>query len=234
MISRRLFVTGSSALMTAAATGAAQASSILELLFDGDRQVIYEAPERDLPAPIDQPRPKKKAKKVATAKPKKKGGKSYKIDPIYEPQEVEYYDGEEPGTIVINSEDKFLFLVEEGNRARRYGVAIGIEGLGWTGEARVASKVEWPSWTPTDEMIARSPEHYAKYKDGMPGGPTNPLGARAMYLYQGKTDTHIRIHGTTQPWTIGSAASNGCFRMVNEHVMDLYRRVRIGTRVVVL
>ena len=103
---------------------------------------------------------------------KKKGGKSYKIDPIYEPQEVEYYDGEEPGTIVINSQDKFLFLVEEGNRARRYGVAIGKEGLGWTGEARVASKVEWPSWTPTDEMIARSPEHYAKYKDGMPGGPT--------------------------------------------------------------
>jgi lipoprotein-anchoring transpeptidase ErfK/SrfK len=233
MISRRFFVTALAAAATAATTGAASAGSIIEILF-GDNRPIYAAPERDLPAPIDQPPVRKKAKKLATAKSKKKGGKSYKIDPIYEPQEVEYYDGEAPGTIVINSQDKFLFLVEEGNRARRYGVAIGKEGLGWTGEARIASKVEWPSWTPTDEMIARSPEHYAKYKDGMPGGPTNPLGARAMYLYQGKTDTHIRIHGTTQPWTIGSAASNGCFRMVNEHVVDLYRRVRIGTKVVVL
>ena len=234
MISRRMFVAGSSALITAAATGTAQASSIIEMLFEGDSQVIYEAPERDLPAPIDQPRVKKKVKKVATAKSKKKGGKTYKIDPIYEPQEVEYYDGEEPGTIVINSGDKFLYLVEDGNRARRYGVAIGKEGLGWTGEATIKSKVEWPAWTPTNEMIARSPEHYAKYKNGMPGGPQNPLGARAMYLYQGGQDTHIRIHGTTQPWTIGQAASNGCFRMVNEHVMDLYKRVRIGTKVVVL
>ena len=128
MISRRMFVAGSAALVTAAATGTAQASSILEMLFDGDRQVIYEAPERDLPAPIDQPRIKKKVKKVSTVNSKKKAGKSYKIDPIYEPQEVEYYDGQAPGTIVINSEDKFLFLVEEGNRARRYGVAIGKEG----------------------------------------------------------------------------------------------------------
>ena len=91
-----------------------------------------------------------------------------------------------------------------------------------------------PSWTPTPAMIKRAPEKYARYQDGMPGGPGNPLGARAIYLYQGKSDTHIRIHGTTQPWTIGKAASNGCFRMVNEHVMDLFDRISVGTQVIVI
>ncbi|NCO86965.1 MAG: L,D-transpeptidase [Rhodobacterales bacterium] len=113
--------------------------------------------------------------------------------------------------------------------AIRYGVAVGREGLLWRGQGTIARKVEWPSWRPTDEMIARNPAAYERYKDGMPGGPTNPLGARALYVFQGNVDTYIRVHGTTEPATIGSSASNGCFRMYNGHVTDLYDRVALGT-----
>lgn len=235
MISRRNFVGSLAVLAGGFVAGSAHASSFLELLFE-DKRPIYAAPERDLPDPLERPAIKKKTKVASVSKPKSKKKRSgpYQIDPIYKPQEVEFYGDYEAGTIVINSDEKFLYLVLGNDTARRYGVAIGKEGLGWTGTARIGSKVEWPSWTPTDEMIARSPEHYAKYKDGMQGGPENPLGARAIYLYQGNLDTHIRIHGTTQPWTIGHAASNGCFRMVNEHVVDLYSRVRVGSTVIVL
>lgn len=163
-----------------------------------------------------------------------KNGKPYQVDEKYMPQVVAYSSGYAPGTIVIDSNDKFLYLIMRGGMARRYGVAVGREGLGWHGEATIAVKTEWPRWIPTKDMIERDPKQYAKYADGMDGGPTNPLGARAMYLHQGNKDTYIRIHGTTAPWSIGSAASNGCFRMVNEHVIDLYNRVKIGTKVVVL
>ena len=179
-----------------------------------------------------------KAKPVSTAKSAKKAKKQAKkpfvIDPKFEPQQVDFYTLFVPGTIVVNSEQKLLYLVEPDNKARRYGVAIGMEGLGWKGIAKIKSKVEWPSWKPTPQMIKRSPEKYSKYKDGMKGGPGNPLGARAMYFYQGKHDIQIRIHGTTQPWTIGTAASNGCFRMVNEHVIDLFDRVKLGAPVIVI
>ena len=102
---------------------------------------------------------------------------------------------------------------------------MGREGLQFKGSVAVGDKQEWPRWIPTLDMQKREPKHYGQYKDGMPGGPKNPLGARAIYLYDGRTDTHLRIHGTNQPQTIGTSASNGCFRMINEHVMDLYRRV---------
>lgn len=113
--------------------------------------------------------------------------------------------------------------------AIRYGVAVGREGLAWRGQGTIARKVEWPSWRPTDEMIERNPAAYERYKDGMPGGPTNPLGARALYVFQGNVDTAIRVHGTTEPGSIGSSASNGCFRMYNSHVIDLYERVALGS-----
>jgi lipoprotein-anchoring transpeptidase ErfK/SrfK len=113
-------------------------------------------------------------------------------------------------------------------------VAVGKEGLAFKGSVTVGDKQEWPRWIPTKEMIERDPEKYARHADGMDGGPENPLGARAIYLYQGGKDTYLRIHGTTQPWTIGSAASNGCFRMVNEHVMELFSKVTVGTQVVVM
>jgi lipoprotein-anchoring transpeptidase ErfK/SrfK len=122
-----------------------------------------------------------------------------------------------------------LYFILPGARAIRYGVAIGKEGLYWRGQATIGRKVEWPSWRPTDEMIARNPDAYAKYADGMPGGPENPLGARALYFFQGDVDTSIRVHGTILPASIGSSASNGCFRMYNSHVIDLYNRVPLGT-----
>jgi lipoprotein-anchoring transpeptidase ErfK/SrfK len=164
---------------------------------------------------------------------KKIGKKTYTIDAKFEPQEVAY-SGYAAGSIVIDSRDKFLYLIETPFSARRYGVAVGKEGLAFKGSVVVGDKQEWPRWIPTKDMIERDPDKYAQYAEGMDGGPTNPLGARAIYLYDGPKDTYLRIHGTTQPWTIGTAASNGCFRMVNEHVIDLFSRVDIGTRVTVL
>ena len=161
------------------------------------------------------------------------GKKTYTIDAKYEPQEVAYA-GHAVGSIVIDPRQKFLYYIETPFSARRYGVAVGKEGLDFHGGATVGDMQEWPRWIPTAEMIERSPEKYAQYAEGMDGGPGNPLGARAIYLYDGKQDTHVRIHGTIQPWTIGTAASNGCFRMVNEHVIDLYSRVSVGTKVTVL
>jgi lipoprotein-anchoring transpeptidase ErfK/SrfK len=162
-----------------------------------------------------------------------KTGRAFAVKPEFQPQSVSF-TGYPRGTIVIDTDAKFLYLVESSSSARRYAIAVGREGLLFTGKAKIQDKQEWPRWIPTKEMQEREPEKYAQYKDGMDGGPENPLGARALYLYQGKQDTHIRIHGTNQPWTIGTSSSNGCFRMVNEHVMDLYTRVKLGTDVIVL
>lgn len=164
---------------------------------------------------------------------KKEARRPFKVKPEFEPQEVSF-TGYAPGTIVIDTGERRLYLVDSITTARRYAIAVGREGLQFKGTVAVGDKQEWPRWIPTLDMQKREPKHYGQYKDGMPGGPENPLGARAIYLYQGKTDTHLRIHGTNQPQTIGTSASNGCFRMINEHVMDLYRRVKMGTKVVIL
>lgn len=164
---------------------------------------------------------------------KKEARKPFKVKPEFEPQEVDF-TGYAPGTIVIDTSARRLYLVDSVSTARRYAIAVGREGLQFKGTVAVGDKQEWPRWIPTLDMQKREPKHYGQYKDGMPGGPENPLGARAIYLYQGKTDTHLRIHGTNQPQSIGTSASNGCFRMINEHVMDLYRRVKMGTKVVIL
>ena len=164
---------------------------------------------------------------------RKEEKRPFKVKPEFVPQEVSF-SGYEPGTIVIDTQERRLYLVESRSTARRYAIAVGKEGLQFKGETTVGDKQEWPRWIPTKEMQEREPKHYGQYKDGMPGGGENPLGARAIYLYQGKKDTHLRIHGTTAPQTIGTSASNGCFRMINEHVMDLYSRVRMGTKVVIL
>ncbi|MFZ1813573.1 MAG: L,D-transpeptidase [Rhizobiaceae bacterium] len=159
--------------------------------------------------------------------------KKVKIDRKFVPQTVSF-KGYKPGTIVIDTKEKFLYFIDSPVSAFRYGVAVGKEGLLFTGKATVGSKQAWPRWIPTKEMIARDPGRYKRYSDGMDGGPENPLGARAIYLFQGKQDTYLRIHGTNQPNSIGTASSNGCFRMINEHVMDLYDRVKMGAEVVVL
>ena len=164
---------------------------------------------------------------------KRQARRPFKVKPEFEPQEVNF-TGYEPGTIVINTSERRLYLVETPFTARRYAIAVGREGLQFKGATTVGDKQEWPRWIPTLDMQKREPKHYGQYKDGMPGGPDNPLGARAIYLYQGRTDTHLRIHGTNQPQTIGTSASNGCFRMINDQVMDLYRRVKMGTKVVIL
>ena len=164
---------------------------------------------------------------------KKEAKKQFKVKPEFVPQDVEF-SGYEPGTIVIDTSARRLYLVESAFTARRYAIAVGREGLQFKGTVAVGDKQEWPRWIPTLDMQKREPKHYGQYKDGMPGGGQNPLGARAIYLYDGKKDTHLRIHGTIAPQSIGTSASNGCFRMINEHVMDLYSRVRVGTKVVII
>jgi len=156
-----------------------------------------------------------------------------KIDPEWLRQEVDYHGPYQPGTIVVDPGAKHLYLVKEGGRAMRYGVGVGREGFGWSGEATIKRKAEWPTWTPPVEMQARDKDS-AKYANGMPGGLDNPLGARALYLYQGDRDTLYRLHGTIAPETIGTAVSSGCVRLFNHDIIDLYRRVPVGTHVVVL
>jgi lipoprotein-anchoring transpeptidase ErfK/SrfK len=148
------------------------------------------------------------------------------FDPKYEKQEVAYQGKEGPGTIVIDTPNKFLFLVEGNGRALRYGIGVGKPGFTWSGVKTISAKREWPDWTPPAEMLARRPD----LPRHMEGGPQNPLGARAMYL----GSSLYRIHGSNEPWTIGTNVSSGCIRMRNEDVIDLYGRVNVGARVIVL
>jgi lipoprotein-anchoring transpeptidase ErfK/SrfK len=164
---------------------------------------------------------------------KKSKKKPFKLDPIYEPQRV-MFRGYAPGTVVVDPGNRFLYYIEDPLYARRYGVGVGRAGLTLKGAATVGRKAEWPWWRPTDAMIRRSPRKYARYAGGVPGGPRNPLGARALYLYRGDKDTMYRIHGTTEPWSIGQAVSNGCIRMINDHVIDLYGRVPVGAAVMII
>jgi len=153
---------------------------------------------------------------------------------VYEGARVVWFDTpEEPGTIIIDTSARALHYVLGDGKAIRYGVAVGKEGFDWAGIAKIGRKVEWPKWTPPQDMIARRPE-LARYAEGMPPGPENPLGARAMYLFDAGRDTLYRIHGTNEPQSIGRAASSGCVRMLNEEVIDLYDRSPIGTKVIVL
>ena len=143
----------------------------------------------------------------------------------YEKQEVFFRTTEAPGTIIIDTQNRFLYLLQGNNRALRYGIGVGREGFQWSGLQKIARKLEWPDWRPPPEMIERQP-YLPRF---MAGGPGNPLGARAMYLGA----TVYRIHGTNQPQTIGHAVSSGCFRLVNEDVIDLYGRVPVGTKVII-
>jgi lipoprotein-anchoring transpeptidase ErfK/SrfK len=161
------------------------------------------------------------------------------IDPTYLRTMVSYPTREPAGTIIVDPANHFLYLVQEGGRAMRYGVGVGRQGFGWSGVATVHDKQEWPDWYPPREMLDRQPDLMRQMSQlqsgiGMPGGPRNPLGARALYLWQGNRDTLYRIHGTFEPWTIGKSVSSGCIRMINQDVIDLYERAPAGARVVVL
>lgn len=147
------------------------------------------------------------------------------LAPEYKRTMVFYRTAEAPGTIIISTSERFLYLIQGGGRALRYGIGVGREGFQWQGLQKITRKQEWPDWTPPPEMIARQP-YLPRF---MAGGPGNPMGARALYL----GTTVYRIHGTNQPQTIGSAVSSGCFRLVNADVSDLYNRVPVGTKVIV-
>lgn len=148
-------------------------------------------------------------------------------------QIVTFRSKEKPGTIIVDGNRHFLYLVLGYDQAIRYGIGVGRDGFGWAGIVKVGRTAKWPTWTPPAEMIARDPKA-AKYANGMPGGPDNPLGSRALYLYEGGRDTIYRIHGTSEPWSIGLNISSGCIRMNNDDIADLYERVQVGTKVIVL
>jgi lipoprotein-anchoring transpeptidase ErfK/SrfK len=193
----------------AAANGAAYGGGFIEMLCGGPGS--GNAAPRYQPNPADVP----SSEAVRAA-----------VDPRYMKQEVNYDGNEKPGTIVINTNEKLLYLVQEGGKAIRYGIGVGRPGFTWSGVHHVSQKREWPDWTPPPEMLKRRPD----LPRHMQGGPDNPLGARAMYL----GSSLYRIHGSNEPWTIGTSVSSGCIRMRNEDVVDLYGKVKVGAKVVVI
>jgi lipoprotein-anchoring transpeptidase ErfK/SrfK len=161
------------------------------------------------------------------------------VNPNFLRRTVSYPSNEPAGTIIIDPYNHYLYLVQGGGRAIRYGVGVGRQGFGWSGVANVRTKQVWPDWYPPKEMIQRQPELRRQLSQlrsgiGVAGGPGNPLGARALYLWQGNKDTLYRIHGTNEPHTIGQSVSSGCIRMLNQDVIDLYERAPVGAKVVVL
>ena len=155
-----------------------------------------------------------------------------KIDKKYLRQIVDYDTKERVGTVVVDVSNRFLYLVQPGGKAVRYGVGVGKQGFAWAGNARIGWKKEWPTWTPPARMIGRKPE-LRRWAGGMPPGLNNPLGPRALYLTKGGRDTLYRLHGTPEWWTIGTAASSGCIRLMNQDIIDLDNRVQVGAKVVV-
>ena len=188
----------------------------IEFLFSGGRAV----------APPPRPQAEIMASRGEPIEPMEVAADPRAIDPKFLKQVVAYSGSEPPGTIVIDTPQRFLFLVQDNGTAVRYGIGVGKPGFAWAGEKKVSAKKEWPDWTPPPEMLQRRPDlpHF------MAGGPENPLGARAMYL----GSSLYRIHGSNEPWTIGQAVSSGCIRMRNEDVIDLYGKVKVGTKVMVI
>jgi lipoprotein-anchoring transpeptidase ErfK/SrfK len=193
----------------------------IEFLFNGMSDAPNPRVDSSMPQMAAPPVEALQHQAYAPATPATRG-----MDPKFLPQTVAYEGTERPGTIIVNTEERFLYLVEDGGIAKRYGIGVGRPGFSWAGEHKVTAKREWPDWYPPEDMLKRRPDlpHF------MPGGPQNPLGARALYL----GSTLYRIHGSNEPWTIGHAVSSGCIRMRNEDVVDLYGRVAVGTKVVVI
>ncbi len=217
MTSRRLFLIGASALALSActSTGSRRLADGQVVIQVDEPWATYYAAKTNEPFPV----PAVDLRRV----PQK-----------FWRQEVDYVSDYAPGTIVVSTAERHLYLVQRNNRALRYGVGVGREeGLQFKGTAIISRKAEWPGWTPTANMIKTQPDRYKPYAAGLPGGPTNPLGPRALYLYRNGRDTHFRLHGTVEPYTIGQQVSSGCIRLINQDIIDLYSRVPTGTRVVV-
>ena len=160
--------------------------------------------------------------------------RSGSVDKRYARTVVGYQTKQAPGTIIIDPKEHYLYFVLGNGKAIRYGVGVGRDGFGWNGTVRIGRKAEWPGWTPPQEMIARERKKGIILPAHMKGGIKNPLGARALYLFNGSGDTAYRIHGSNEPWSIGQNVSSGCFRLVNRDVMDLYKRAQVGAKVIVL
>jgi lipoprotein-anchoring transpeptidase ErfK/SrfK len=217
---RRGFLIAASSTMFLTAVGAKSRVEAQSARTTGPRYGDLYGPVPDEPFPIPGLRPSQ-------------------VKPEFLRTEVLYETAETPGTLVVDPQSRYLYLVRGGGWATRYGVGVGRSGFGWSGTATVGDKQEWPDWYPPKEMLARQPELLDRMSDlpggiGMPGGPGNPLGARALYLWQGRRDTLYRIHGTIEPWTIGTSVSSGCIRMINQDVIDLYTQTPLGTKVIVL
>jgi lipoprotein-anchoring transpeptidase ErfK/SrfK len=191
-----------------------------------NRQIVQQQPRLRYAQPTQPDR----VQTAAVQAPAKRMVMRPQINPIYLPQEVAYDGPQKPGTIVIDTTQNFLFLIEKNGKARRYGVGTGKPGFEWSGTHKITNKREWPDWRPPAQMIKREAAKGRYLPTYLAGGMENPLGARALYL----GTTEYRIHGTNQPWTIGGAVSSGCIRMRNEDVVDLYERVNVGTTVEVI
>jgi lipoprotein-anchoring transpeptidase ErfK/SrfK len=214
----------SARIRTAAAQPAGLGGGFIEFLFGGGAHPAMRAPAPPEADPY--------AASYGSL-PYARSGPAYGADPVqpamdpkYERQVVDYAGRERPGTVIIDTRERFLYLIQGEGTALRYGIGVGRPGFTWSGVKTVSMKREWPDWIPPDEMLRRRPD----LPRHMAGGPDNPLGARALYL----GSSLYRIHGSNEPWTIGTAVSSGCIRMRNEDVIDLYDRVRIGTRVLVI
>ncbi|WP_233283074.1 L,D-transpeptidase [Agrobacterium tumefaciens] len=157
-----------------------------------------------------------------------------KMNPQFVRQIVSYETDEKPGTIIVDQTERFLYLVQSDGKAIRYAVGVGPVARGFDGgDAVIARKAAWPRWIPTPDMVKRNPAHYGPHKDGLDGGPRNPMGARALYMHKDGKDTYYRVHGTNDPNSIGKAVSAGCIRLLNQDIIDLYERVAPGARIVV-
>ena len=213
-VSRRELLLGSLALFSLATPALAQSTALYDdNSFERDLSLLPPAE-----SPVDY--------EIVPANLKK-------IPAPFRKQLVNYPGSEWPGTLVVDPEHRHLYHVLENQQAIRYGVGVGREGFSWAGEAKIGMKRRWPRWLPPIEMVERD-EKAAKWVNGMPGGPENPLGARALYLYANGADTLYRIHGTNDPSSIGKAMSSGCIRLLNQDIADLYLRVPVGSKVVVL
>jgi lipoprotein-anchoring transpeptidase ErfK/SrfK len=210
----------------AAADGPHYGGGFIEMLFGGPGAQQYAPRNEQRPASYRPAEPTyggqdQTEQSRYSAEPARPG-----MNPRYLKQEVHYEGHEAPGTVIINTTERHLYLVQGDGRALRYGIGVGRPGFTWAGTHHVSQKREWPDWTPPSEMLKRRPD----LPRHMAGGPDNPLGARAMYL----GSSLYRIHGSNEPWTIGQAVSSGCIRMRNEDVIDLYEKVKVGTKVVVI
>ena len=233
-LSRRSFLSYSALTAASALTGCASSANTVT---SGDTTIIYRSPMRLFQSMGTSSVPSG-AELAVMYGPIEDGGflipavPYEQIDPRYYRQQVDNTFGERPGTIIVDTGEKYLYFVEGGGKAVRYGIGVGREGFEWKGTARVGAKREWPVWTPPPAMIKRQPE-LAKWRGGMPGGPQNALGARALYLHNKGGDSGYRLHGTPEWWSIGKAMSSGCIRMMNQDVIDLYSRANVGAKVIV-